>query len=51
MKFDTKVNTAREILKRIKKAGMIGNQLAIEVAATELKQLEKEEAARMAIEK
>ena len=30
---------------------MIGNQLAIEVAATELKQLEKEEAARMAIEK
>ena len=43
-KFHQKQKNAKEILKRIKKAGLTGNQLEIDVAAQELKLLEKEQA-------
>lgn len=43
-KVGKKAFNAKEILKRIKRAGMIGNQLEIDVAAAELKNLEKQQA-------
>lgn len=45
-KIDTRINSkahnTKEIMKRIRKAGMIGNKLEIEVAKKELELIEKE---------